>query len=105
MSWEYTVSFLMPVYDGADFVAEAIESVLAQTFESVQLVIVDDGSTDDSRAVIEQYLPHEDITLVSQHNQGVTETTNRAIKLADGKYLGVHPQDDQSLPDRLERQV
>ena len=105
MSWEYRVSFLMPVYGGEDYVADAIESVLEQSFDSVELVIVNDGSPDDSEGVIEQYLPHQDITYVSQENRGVTAATSKAITLANGEYLGVHPQDDQSLPGRLKRQV
>lgn len=105
MSWEYRVSFLIPVYGGEDYVADAIESVLDQSFDAVELVIVNDGSPDDSESVIQEYLPHEDITYVSQENQGVTAATSRAITLASGEYLGVHPQDDQSLPGRLERQV
>jgi glycosyltransferase involved in cell wall biosynthesis len=105
MSWEYRVSFLMPVYGGEDFVADAIESVLDQTVDSVELVVVNDGSPDDSEAVIEEYLPHDDIVYVSQDNAGVTAATNRAIELASGEYLGVHPQDDVSEPDRLEKQV
>jgi len=105
MSWNYTVSLLMPVYNGENHVADAIESVLAQTLESVELIIINDGSSDGSEAVVDRYLPHDDITYVSQDNQGFTETVNRAIGLADGEYLGIHPQDDRSVPDRLEKQV
>ena len=105
MSWDYTVSLLMPVYNGEKHVADAIDSVLAQTLESVELVIINDGSSDGSEAVIAQYLPHDDITYISQENQGFTETVNRAIKLAAGEYLGIHPQDDLSVPYRLEKQV
>jgi len=105
MPRQYRVSFLMPVYGGEDYVADAIESVLDQSLDSVELVIVNDGSPDDSERVIEQFLPHEDITYVRQENQGVTAATSTAITLANGEYLGVHPQDDISLPGRLERQV
>lgn len=105
MSWQYRVSFLMPVYGGEDYVGDAIESVLDQSLDSVELVIVNDGSRDDSERVIEQYLPHEDISYVRQENQGVTAATSKAITLANGEYLGVHPQDDISLPGRLEQQV
>jgi glycosyltransferase involved in cell wall biosynthesis len=95
----------MPVYGGQELVGDAIESVLAQTFESWELVVINDGSPDDSEAVIEEYLPHDRIRYFSQENQGVTETINRGIRYADGEYLTVHPQDDLSYPDRLERQV
>lgn len=105
MSGDPRVSFLMPVYDGAAFVGDAIESILAQTVDDWELVIVNDGSPDDSEAVIEEYLPHDSIRYFSQDNQGVTETINRAIRYADGEYLSVHPQDDVSVPDRVERQA
>ena len=105
MSWEYEVTFLMPVYNGEAFVADAIESVRSQTMDAVQLVVVNDGSTDDSEAIVEQYLPDEDIVYVSQTNRGATAAVNTAMRLADGRYVGVHPQDDVSLPDRAERQA
>ena len=100
-----TVSFIMPVYGGEEFVGEAIESVLAQTREDWELVVINDGSPDDSEAVIEAYLDDDRIRYFTQENQGVTETTNRGIAYAEGEYLSIHPQDDVSYPDRLERQV
>jgi len=104
MVGEPTVSFIMPVYGGETFVGEAIESVLAQTDDDWELVVINDGSPDDSEAVIEAYLDDDRIRYFSQDNQGVTETTNRGIRYAEGEYLSIHPQDDISAPDRLERQ-
>ncbi|MEF8884332.1 MAG: glycosyltransferase family 2 protein [Haloarculaceae archaeon] len=100
-----TVSFVMPVYGGEAFVGDAIKSVLAQTYEDWELVVINDGSPDDSEAVIEEYLDDDRIRYFTQENQGVTETLNRGIGYAEGRYLSVHPQDDVSCPDRLERQV
>lgn len=105
MSWEYKTSVVMPVYNGEDLVGDAIESVLSQTLDAVELVVLNDGSTDDSKAVIEQYLPRPNVTYVEQENKGVTKTVNRGIRLANGEYLTVHPQDDTSVPSRLETQV
>jgi len=99
------VSFLMPVYDGEAFVADAIESVREQTADCWELVVIDDGSTDDSADVVESFLPDDRIRFFGQENRGVTATTNRAMRLADGEFLAVHPQDDVSVPDRLERQL
>jgi len=100
-----TVSLIMPVYDGEAFVADAIESVLAQTYDDWELIVIDDGSNDGTAAVVEGFLPHDAIRFYSQDNRGVTATTNRGIELARGEFLGIHPQDDVSYPDRLERQV
>jgi len=105
MSWDYKVSAIMPVYNGEEFVGDAIDSVLSQTLDSVELVVVDDGSTDGSAEVIEQYLPDDRIQFFTQENQGVTETTNRGIRKARGELLTIHPQDDFSKPDRFEKQI
>ncbi|QSG11321.1 Glycosyl transferase family 2 [Halapricum desulfuricans] len=105
MVGDSTVSFVMPVYAGEDFVGDAIESVLAQTYDDWELVIINDGSPDDSETVIEQYLEDERIRYFTQDNKGVTETMNRGVRYAEGEYLSIHPQDDISYPDRLERQV
>jgi glycosyltransferase involved in cell wall biosynthesis len=105
MEWEYDLSVVMPVYNGEEFVADAIDSVLSQTLESIELVIINDGSTDSSEEIIQQYLPDPDITYVSQENKGVTETTNRGIRLSEGEYLTIHPQDDVSRPHRFETQM
>jgi glycosyltransferase involved in cell wall biosynthesis len=105
MSWDYQVSVIMPVYNGEAFVADAIDSVRSQTLDSWELVVINDGSTDGSADVIEPYLDDDRIRYLEQENQGVTATTNRGIREASGEYLTIHPQDDFSEPDRLERQV
>lgn len=105
MSWEYKTSVIVPVYNGEDFVEDAIRSILSQTLDSVELVVINDGSTDGSRAVVEPYISRENVTFVDQENQGVTRTLNRGIRLARGEYLAVHPQDDVSVPERLETQA
>lgn len=98
------VSIVMPVKDGADFVGQAIESLLNQTFSDFELIVINDGSTDRSVEVIKCFKDPR-ITLLTQENQGVSITSNRGLALCRGKYITRHDHDDLSLPGRLERQV
>jgi glycosyltransferase involved in cell wall biosynthesis len=95
----------MPVYNRAAFVGAAIESVLAQNFGDFELLIVDDGSTDDSMAVVGRY---EDARIRVDHNdrnRGIPFTRNRGLDLARGEYIALLDSDDRMAPRRLERQV
>jgi len=105
MDWEYDLSVIMPVYNGQELVGDAIESVLSQSFDSYELIIINDGSTDGSDAVIREYLPSEKIEYFVQENRGVSETTNRGIREANGEFLTVHPQDDYSVSSRFDKQM
>jgi len=99
------VSVLMPVCDGQAFVAEAIESVLGQTFGDFEFLIIDDGSTDKSVEIIEGY---DDPRIRLVRNDGriaLIRTLNRGLELARGKYVARMDVDDISLPERLERQI
>lgn len=98
------VSVLLPVYNAAPYVKEAIESIAGQTYRHLELIIIDDGSTDGSQHVIEQ-IQDSRIRAYHQANQGLSRTLNRAIQLARGDYLARQDADDWSLPKRLERQV
>lgn len=98
------VSVLLPVYNGVPYLEEAVRSVLAQTYDNFELIIVDDGSTDESGSVIGKFKDPR-IRSYEQENQGLAATLNRAIKLARGKYLARQDQDDISFPLRFEKQV
>lgn len=98
------VSVLMPVYNGEKYLKDAIESVLSQTFTDFEFIIIDDGSTDNSAAIIKQLNDHR-IRLYYQVNEGLAATLNRAVGLAKGKYLARQDADDVSLPRRFEKQV
>jgi glycosyltransferase involved in cell wall biosynthesis len=98
------VSIVMPVKDGADFVGQAIESLLNQTLTDFELIVINDGSTDNSVKVIEQFKDPR-ITLLTQENQGVSKTSNRGLTLCRGKYITRHDHDDLSFPTRLSKQV
>lgn len=100
------VSVVMPVYNGEQYLREAIDSILTQTYRNFELIIIDDGSTDRSAAIIEEYRQIDDRVLVQKHskNQGVVSSLNRGIRLARGDYLARMDADDISFPDRLYEQ-
>jgi len=98
------VSVIIPVYNGSDYVREAIDSVLAQTFSDYEIMVVDDGSTDMTPEIVQAYTDGR-IRYVRQDNQGVAAALNRGISEAQGKYIAWLSHDDLFLPQKLERQV
>lgn len=101
-----TVSVIMPVYNSAEYVGEAIESILNQTLRDFELIIVDDGSIDGSPDILERYRRKDDrIHILRQENSGISAARNLAIKNASGKYIALMDSDDISLPERLAGQV
>jgi glycosyltransferase involved in cell wall biosynthesis len=101
---EPLVSVLLPVHDGERFLREAVESVLAQTLRSLQVIAVDDGSTDGTRAILDSFRD-ERLWIVSQPHLGLVAALNRAAREAGGSHLTRMDADDVSLPDRVERQA
>jgi glycosyltransferase involved in cell wall biosynthesis len=98
------VSVLLPVYNGAEFLAGGIESILSQSYRNIELIIIDDGSSDNSLQIVGQF--HDPrMRVYHQKNQGLAAALNRAIHLAKGEYLARQDHDDFSLPKRLEKQV
>ena len=101
-----SVSVCMPVYNTERYVAEAVESILAQTFGDFEFIIVDDGSTDGSRAILERYAERDDrIRLISRPNTGIGGARNEALRLAKGELIAVMDSDDVALPERFEVQL
>lgn len=98
------VSVLLPVYNGRNYVTSAINSILKQTYDNYEIIVINDGSTDDSALLINN-ISDSRIHYYEQENQGLAASLNRAIGMAKGKYLCRQDQDDVSLPLRLERQV
>lgn len=98
------VSVIMSVFNGEQYVGDAIESILNQTYGNWELIIIDDGSYDLTAAIIGQ---HKDsrIKFLSHKNMGLTRSLNRGIREAHGKYIARLDADDRSLPKRLEKQV
>ncbi|MDE5116057.1 MAG: glycosyltransferase, partial [Trichodesmium sp. St2_bin2_1] len=97
------VSVIIPVYNCDYYISQAIESILAQTYQSYEIIVIDDGSTDNTRKAIEPYM--EKIHYVYQENQGVSAARNHGIDLAQGELIAFLDADDFFLPDKLTDQV
>jgi glycosyltransferase involved in cell wall biosynthesis len=105
MSTVPTLSVCMPVYNAERYIREAAESILHQTFTDFEFIIIDDGSTDDSREILEELARNDArIRLVSRPNTGYTKALNEALGLARGTYLARMDADDVSMPQRFEKQ-
>ncbi len=96
------VSVIVPVYNGAAFVAEAIESVLAQDHAAIEIIAVDDGSIDDSARILAG-VPR--VQVIHQPNAGVTRARNVGIEASRGELVAFIDQDDRWRPGKLARQV
>lgn len=94
----------MPAYNAENFIAEAIDSILAQTYADFELIILDDGSTDSTADIVQGYTDDR-VFLVRKKNEGVAMSLNRGIELAKGEFIWRHDADDISLPEKLEKEV
>lgn len=97
------ITVLMSVYNGKEHLRESIESILSQSFQYFEFLIIDDASTDNSREIIKEY--HSRVKLIiNEKNLGLTKSLNKGLKLAQGQYIVRMDADDISLPYRLEKQ-
>ena len=100
------VSIIMPSYNTGRFIVETIESVLAQTYENWELIIVDDCSTDNTDEVVKPYLDNEKIRYIkNETNSGAALSRNRALREAKGKWIAFLDSDDLWSPDKLSQQI
>jgi glycosyltransferase involved in cell wall biosynthesis len=100
------VSVVMPIYNGAAYLAAAIDSVLAQTLEDFELILVDDGSTDDTPRIVADYAARDArVRPVRKANSGIAETLNQGFREATAEWVARLDADDLMLPERLERQL
>lgn len=100
------ISVVMPVYNGEKFLKQSIESILNQTYNDFEFIIINDGSTDNSLEIIKRYVAiDERIILISQENKGIVEALNKGIDISSGKYIARMDCDDISLPNRFKVQL
>lgn len=97
------VSVVIPTYNRANVVIAAVESVLSQTWKGYELIVIDDGSTDDTRAMLDRYM--RAIRYVYQPNEGVSAAQNKGIAMARGAWVSILASDDVWLPTKLETQL
>jgi len=99
------VTVLLPVYNGEQYLREAIESIINQTYQDYEFLIINDGSTDNSLNCIKSYQDERIRVINNDNNIGLVKTLNKGLNLAKGRYIARFDQDDISLPNRLKKQV
>jgi glycosyltransferase involved in cell wall biosynthesis len=98
------VSVVLPAYNCEKYIGKAIQSVLQQTFTDLELIIINDGSTDNTEQVIHSFNDHRIVYIRNSKNEGLIYSLNRAIDLAQAKYIARMDSDDISKPERLAKQ-
>ena len=97
------VSIIIPTYNTANYISEAVDSALAQTYPDSEIIVVDDGSTDGTRQLLESY-GHR-IRYIYQDNQGVSTARNKGVQEAQGEYMAFLDADDIWYPDKIMKEV
>jgi len=97
------ISVIVPVYNGAPYVAEALASILAQAYHPLEIIVVDDGSTDDTAAIVQQFGPP--VYYHHQRNQGSSVARNSGVAQAKGDWLAFLDADDLWTPNKLRVQI
>lgn len=92
------VSIVIPTYNGARFIAQALDSILAQTHPVLEIIVVDDGSADQTRAICDRY---PTVTYIYQTNQGVNAARNHGLRASHGEFLVFLDHDDRLLPEAI----
>lgn len=106
MSHSPLVSVVMPVYNTAAYLKEAVESILGQTFQDFELVAVNDGATDGSGEILDGYAKRDGrVRVIHQENTGISGARNAGTRNASGRYIAVMDSDDIAMPSRLAEQV
>ena len=97
------VSVIIPVYNSERYISEAVESVLNQTYRNLQVIVINDGSTDGTERALEPYMDH--INYFFQENRGVAAARNVGIRSSRGRHIAFLDSDDIWMPEKLENQV
>ena len=99
------ISVILPVYNGEKYLAEAIDSILAQTFPDFEFILINDCSSDRTAEILSSYADYRIRIVNHSSNQKLSKSLNKGIELAQGKFIARMDADDISLPDRFEKQV
>lgn len=103
LSENYKISVIIPVYNIAEYLPQCLDSVINQTHKNLEIIVVDDGSTDNSGNVIDEYAKKDNrIVKISKNNSGVSDTRNKGIDIATGDYIGFVDGDDYIEPEMYE---
>jgi glycosyltransferase involved in cell wall biosynthesis len=96
------VSVIIPTFNREELIERAVLSVINQTYGSVEIIVVDDGSTDKTRAILRKY---PEVKVIQQANQGVSKARNNGIINSKGEYIALLDSDDEWVPTKLEKQI
>jgi glycosyltransferase involved in cell wall biosynthesis len=101
------VSVIIPLYNHKNYIKTAIESIVSQSYPNIEIIVIDDGSTDNSSSVVEEIITKssKSIKLIKKHNEGITKTLNLGISLSCGEYISLLASDDYLLPDSITSRV
>lgn len=98
------ISIIIPVYNAESYIRRCIESVLSQTYKEIQVILINDGSTDNTLSILEEYSRSDSrIQLINKDNSGVSRTRNIGIDISDGEYIGFVDADDYLEPEMYEK--
>ncbi|SHI41741.1 TPR repeat-containing protein [Clostridium cavendishii DSM 21758] len=95
------VSIIIPVYNGEKFIAKAVKSAINQTYRDIEIIVIDDGSTDNTKEIVKQY----DVKYIYQNNSGPSIARNNGIKISKGEYIAFLDADDIYMTNKIERQI
>lgn len=99
------VSVIVPAYNHDKYIEKCIDSIIDQTYQNIEIIIINDGSTDKTMDKLAFYKNHKGVIIINQENKGLCKTLNIGLSLAKGKYISVLASDDYLIRDKLEKQV
>ena len=98
------ISIIVPVYNAGNYISTCIDSILNQTYSNFELILINDGSKDDSLSILKEYEKKDDrVKVIDQKNMGVAKTRNKGIQISNGEYIAFIDNDDEIEEDYLER--
>ncbi len=99
------ISIIIPSYNAREYVREAVDSALAQTYPACEVIVVDDGSTDDTKSILDSYIQEKKIQYIYQGNKGLAGARNTGIRAAKGDFIAFLDSDDIFLPEKVAAQI
>jgi glycosyltransferase involved in cell wall biosynthesis len=99
------ISVILPAFNALAYLPQAVSSILAQSHKNLELLVIDDGSTDGTGAYLRSLRDPRLVPVTNERNIGITESLNKAVEIASGEYIARMDADDIAMPHRLERQV
>ncbi|BDU23580.1 glycosyltransferase family 2 protein [Flavobacterium sp. GSB-24] len=99
------VSIIVPAYNHEKYIENCIDSIINQSYKNIEVIIINDGSTDRTLSKLSSYKNFEQVKIINQENKGLCKTLNLGLSLTKGKYISILASDDYLINDKLEKQV